>query len=211
MSAVVCPVRAVAPTRLAVIALAMFGCGPSRERPGVSDVPAAQVDRDDCGEGPACRAAALDAIGRGDDGRALRFATRSCTRGHLPGCKTLGWLHENGRGTARDPRRAREIYGRACDAGDPGSCKSLGLLLDTGGGGGVDRTRAAALYTRACEGGELEACNNLANLCLAGQGVPRDLERAAALYDRVCAATGRPRACANARAVRAMHDGGAAR
>ncbi len=158
----------------------------------------------------ACRRAALAAIDARDDARALRLASLACDRAHLLSCKTLGWLHENGRGTPRDAVRARALYTRACDGGEASACKSLGLLLDTGAGGPVDRTRAAALYTRACDAGELDACNNLANLYLGGDGVPRDIGRAAALYDRVCAATHAPRPCGNAAAMHAMVDAGAA-
>lgn len=163
------------------------------------------VDRND---GVACRRAALAAIERHDDEAAVRLADLACGHGHLPGCKTLGWLYENGRGVGRDFARARALYGRACDGGEFSACKSLGLLLDTGQGGAIDRRRAAALYQRACDAGELDACNNLANLYVGGDGVTRDLARAAALYDRVCAASHNPRACGNADAMRAMADGG---
>lgn len=163
------------------------------------------VDRND---GAACRRAALASIDRHDDESAVRLADLACGHGHLPGCKTLGWLYENGRGVGRDFARARALYGRACDGGDLSACKSLGLLYDTGQGGAIDRRRAAALYQRACDAGELDACNNLANLYVGGDGVTRDLARAAALYDRVCAASHNTRACGNADAMRALADGG---
>jgi hypothetical protein len=98
------------------------------------------------------------------------------------------------------------LYRRACEGGEVSACKSLGLLWDTGAGGAVDRARAAALYERACNGGEIDACNNLANLCMGGDGVPRDIPRAITLYDRACAGGGSPRACENARSLRAERD-----
>jgi TPR repeat protein len=204
--------------RRAALALAtILACRrdpPPRPSPSVDAAvarPSAAADAgDDCASTdlPRCRALALLAIERRDDTAALRLARKGCDGGHLLGCRTLGWLHENGRGTPRDPAVARTLYLRACDGGELGSCKSLGFLFDTGIGGTVDRARAAALYTRACDGGELDACGNLANLYLGGDGVARDYDRAIALYDRVCTANHSERACGNARALRANRDGG---
>jgi len=165
------------------------------------------------GDLAACRRAALVHIEARRDAQALAHATRACDGGYLLGCRTLGWLHENGRGTARDAARARVLYGRACDGGETGSCKSLGVLWDMGQGGAVDRARAAGLYERACTAGEMGACHNLANLLLGGDGVPRDLGRAAQLYTRVCAAEPGSRACEHARRLQdagaGLRDGGA--
>lgn len=155
-----------------------------------------------------CRSLALAAIERHDDLNASRLALSACNGGHLPACRTLGWLHENGRGVTRELTRARALYRRACEGGEMESCKSLGFLFDTATP--PDRARAATLYQRACEGGVLEACNNLANLYLGGDGVTRDIGRAIALYDRVCAAGGHERACGNAQSLRALRDGGSA-
>src|SRR5262245_14770433 len=99
------------------------------------DVPAVVLaDERMCLRGglPACRRAALGSIqiGGGDDARALRLAARACDGGYMPGCRTLGWLHEEGRGTQRNYGRARELYTRACDGGEMGSCKSLAMLYD---------------------------------------------------------------------------------
>jgi len=203
------------PAFLAVLLVASLACrrapspprtAPDAPAPAGLNERACVTQRDDV----ACRLAALAAIDARDDARALRLASLACERGHHLSCKTLGWLHENGRGTPRDAARARALYARACDGGEASACKSLGLLFDTGVGGPVDRRRAAALYTRACDAGELDACNNLANLYLGGDGVPRDVSRAAALYDRVCAATHGPRPCGNAAAMHALVDAGAA-
>ncbi len=142
------------------------------------------------------------------DGEALARATRACDGGFLLGCRTLGWLYENGRGTTADLARARVLYGRGCDGGEMGSCKSLGVMWDMGRGGAVDRARAAGLYERACAADEMGACHNLANLLLGGDGVPRDLARAERLYTRVCAGAPGSRACEHARRLREARDGG---
>jgi TPR repeat protein len=185
---------------------AATGCGrnATTSTPPTPDVPAVVLaDERAClrGDFPACRRAALGSIqiGGGDDARALRLADRACGGGYMLGCRTLGWLHEEGRGTQRNYGRARELYTRACDGGEMGACKSLAMLYDVGRGGPPERARAATLYERACDGGEIDACNNLANLYLGGDGVPRDLARAARLYTRVCETNHNPRACANAR------------
>lgn len=151
-----------------------------------------------------CRQRALREIDRRAYRNAVALATRGCEGGHLPACRTLGWLHENGHGTPRDLARARALYTRGCDGGELGSCKSLGFLMDTGQGGPVDRAGAARLYERACEGGELGACSNLANLLASGDGVARDAPRALTLYERVCQRTSNDRACSNARSIRAV-------
>lgn len=190
----------------AVIAVGFVGCKPSGRAGGdaaVEEVVDASCRTTAPGE---CRAFALIAIDRGRDRTAFALATRGCEAGHWPACKTLGWLHEVGRGTARDPARARALYQRGCDNGDAGSCKSLGVLLDTGVGGPVDRPAAARLYERACEAREWGACTNLANLLAGGDGITRDRARAVELYDRVCAALPRDRACENARALRALDN-----
>lgn len=189
---------------VALSLVASAGCHPTAS-PTARD--AATRPRTDAGaDFASVRAAALRAIEAHDDATALRLATQACDGGYLLGCKTLGWLHESGRGTPADPARARVLYRRACEGGEVSGCKSLGLLWDTGAGGAVDRARAAALYERACNGGEIDACNNLANLCMGGDGVPRDIPRAITLYDRACAGGGSPRACENARSLRAERD-----
>lgn len=160
------------------------------------------------GDFAACRRAALVHIEARRDAEALARATRACDGGYLLGCRTLGWLYENGRGTTADLARARVLYGRGCDGGEMGSCKSLGVLWDMGRGGAVDRARAAGLYERACAAGEMGACHNLANLLLGGDGVARDLERAERLYTQVCAGEPGSRACEHARRLREARDGG---
>lgn len=179
---------------------------PSAPRPAPGDVTACEG-----GDRAACRSAALRAIDRRDDAQAFALATRACDDRYLLGCKTLGWLHEMGRGTRRDPARARALYQRACDGGELGACKSLGLLFDTGQGGAVDRARAATLYQRACDHGEADACNNLANLYASGDGVGKDTARALGLFERACREGNVARACENVRALRAERDASADR
>lgn len=181
---------------------------PPPDAPQAAPAPVADASAPPCpaSDLPRCRALALQAIEHRDDVAAGRLARFACDAGHLPACRTLAWLLENGRGADRDLRLARRLYGRACDGGEMESCKSLAYLLDTATP--PERARAAPLYARACDGGVLDACNNLANLYLGGDGVPRDMDRAIALYDRVCATGQRERACGNAAALRAMRDGG---
>lgn len=201
LGAMGCPRRSTGRTNAGAGAVVDVALGPVDGGPGVRS----REDEGACdlgGDLAACRRAALADIAGHRDADALARARRACEGGYLLGCRTLGWLHENGRGTPRDAVEARVVYGRGCSGGEMGSCKSLGVLWDMGQGGPVDRARAAGLYERACAVDEMAACHNLANLLLGGDGVPRDLARAEALYDRVCRAEPSSRACDHARRLR---------
>jgi TPR repeat protein len=112
-------------------------------------------------------------------------------------CFLVGSMHHHGRGTRRDPVKARGLYRQGCTAGGGDACHALGDALTRGTGGDVDTAGATAAYERAC--GEFDhgkACEVLATgLINANKGTePRAkqlAERACQLDPKTCGALGR--------------------
>ena len=73
----------------------------------------------------------------------------------------LGWLYENGFGTARDVAEAARWYRKAADQGLPLAQNNLGILYREGRGVSKDLTEAARWFDRAATAGHTEAINNL--------------------------------------------------
>jgi len=76
-------------------------------------------------------------------------------------CFILGYLSENGFGTAQNYLGAATFYWRAAENGWPEATYRLGLLLEHGQGTVVDAERARLLYARAAELGIAEASYRL--------------------------------------------------
>jgi TPR repeat protein len=66
-------------------------------------------------------------------------------------CFLLGYLSENGFGTAQNYAAAAALYWRAAENGWPDATYRLGLLLEHGQGVAVDAQSARLLYVRAAE------------------------------------------------------------
>lgn len=83
--------------------------------------------RCDAGMAAACGDAGVALLEGGDYAAAAGFFGRGCEAGHALSCAQLATAHLLGRGVARDPVRARQLYKKACDAGEPSACQALKL------------------------------------------------------------------------------------
>ena len=113
---------------------------------------------------------------------AAEFLERGCTLGAVKACGVLGNLAVDGRGVAKDPARALELWRRACDGGDGASCQSLGRRLEDDG----EMAKALALYELGCERGEPRSCRTIGSRYADGDGVAADRDRALADLARAC-------------------------
>lgn len=68
----------------------------------------------------------------------------------------------DGRGVARNFKRAVELYQKAADQGDPRGQTDLGVMYENREGVALDHKRAVVLYERATEQGDACARTNLA-------------------------------------------------
>lgn len=66
---------------------------------------------------------------------------------------SLGFMHENGRGVAKDDTMAVKLYRRAADGGVVLAAGNLGVTYEDGRGVARDEARAVDLYRRAADGG----------------------------------------------------------
>ncbi len=87
--------------------------------------------------------------------RAAKLLRAECERSPGRACAQLGWLQEQGLGTALDVKQATASYQKACDANDGPSCFNLAAT----------RNRVSAadptvrpLFERACKLGMTKAC-----------------------------------------------------
>jgi TPR repeat protein len=162
-----------------------------RVLPGGDRSRAAELEDSACRSGfaEACSEQGLRlALSDGGD-RAAPLLSRACELGSGTGCEHLGFVYANGKGVARDERRATKDYLRSCDLGDARGCYNAGLMSDEGRGTPRDHARAAVFYEESCSLGSTTGCTNLGFLYENGRGVGRDLARSAALYQRGCDGT----------------------
>ncbi len=125
----------------------------------------------------------------GATARARELFTASAEAGDIFGYNNLGWLHETGKGVARDLPTAVAWYARAAEAGQPNAFVNLGRLLREGGPGlPPDPEQAAYWLAAAAERGNLWGHVQLARLQLAGAAGPRDEVAAARLLARAATA-----------------------
>ena len=116
--------------------------------------------------------------------------------GDMVVCNNLGYAYSIGKGVAKDPNKAAQLYQKACDGGEMLGCRNLGYAYSIGKGVAKDPNKAAQLYQKACDGGEMGGCGNLANAYEKGDGVTKDLSKAAQLYEKACDG-GDMRGCSN--------------
>lgn len=110
------------------------------------------------------------------DGAAL--ISRAAMLGHLPAQYHLGFLYGEGRGVARDPRKALQWFRRAADRGDAKAQYAVGLALSRQ----TDKREAARWYRRAADQGMTDAQFQLALLYEKGDGIGVDEAEARRLY-----------------------------
>jgi TPR repeat protein len=98
-------------------------------------------------------------------------------------------LLRNGRGVAKDPRRAEEIYERAAQGGLATAAADLGEMLLTGEAGAPDVKAAFPWLVAAADAGHPIAAYELAQLYETGvkDYVPRNIAVARKLYERAAA------------------------
>ena len=106
--------------------------------------------------------------------------------GDMVVCNNLGYAYSIGKGVAKDPNKAAQLYQKACDGGEMGGCGNLANAYEKGDGVTKDLSKAAQLYEKACDGGDMRGCSNLAITYEEGRGVTKDLSKAAQLYKKAC-------------------------
>ena len=109
-----------------------------------------------------------------------------CKENKFPYCDALGTKFLNGRGVARDERRAFSLFSKGCDGGDAGSCNDLATLYGAGVGVARDTSRAASLMMKSCYHRFVIACYNLGESYRIGNGVTRDPLMATTLLSKAC-------------------------
>eukprot|EP00038_Savillea_parva_P027543 m.60144 g.60144 ORF g.60144 m.60144 type:complete len:1587 (-) comp7941_c0_seq1:2023-6783(-) len=115
--------------------------------------------------------------------------TRSEGRHKGSALHLLGNAHRYGKGVARDPARAVDLFRHAASMGSKGALVTLGVCHELGEGVAKDIMEAAELYhVAATERGSAEACFNLASCYLVGKGVPYNTALACGWFTRAASA-----------------------
>ncbi|MBZ5698519.1 MAG: sel1 repeat family protein [Acidobacteriia bacterium] len=68
----------------------------------------------------------------------LARLTKECDGGNADSCTKLGLLYSEGKGVAKDDKRAVELLQRGCEAGDVDGCFGLAFRHERGRGIGKD-------------------------------------------------------------------------
>lgn len=111
--------------------------------------------------------------------RAHALLAPSCP-GDAGGCYVLGWLYDEGRGVAKDPKRAIDAYRNGCTSGSGDACTQLAERLD----GNKDVDGANDALEKACNRYDNgDACRRLAERLATAN---KDRDRAFALAQRAC-------------------------
>ncbi len=77
------------------------------------------------GDQEGCVAFARMLFGEGALKRSANILKRGCRTGHAPACEALGVMAEQGRGVAKNARRAQKLFRRACKGGSTQACARL--------------------------------------------------------------------------------------
>ena len=105
-------------------------------------------------------------------------------------CDDLASRYQQGKGVAKDGRKAAHLYELACDKGSTRGCKGIAILLSTGVSIPFDEARALKFYQRGCYLGDKWACGAVAQSYEQGSqisgAVAQDLVRSARLYQGLC-------------------------
>ena len=135
--------------------LALSGTGTSTTvRTHEPGSPAEQGEHQDgCkkGDAVACHAAALDAYytpsNPTTDRTAFDLFKKACDLGYAASCNGLGALYAEGRGAAKDPVKAAQLFRDSCVAGASTGCEHLSEALHRGVG--VTTDEAASVRAKA--------------------------------------------------------------
>jgi len=90
--------------------------------------------------------------------KALALYQKDCGSGDGRACTMVGVSAGEGKGSARDEKRAVEFYQRGCDLRDGLGCKYLAEAYEQGTGITRDRIQALAVRNKACAIGYTPAC-----------------------------------------------------
>lgn len=97
--------------------------------------------------------------------------------------RSLGFMHEQGKGTKADPVRARALYREASDLGEGLASHRLGYMLQNGIGGPKDMAQAKRFYETSANQGRAEGNFNLGLMHLRGWGgLKKDRQEAIKLF-----------------------------
>jgi uncharacterized caspase-like protein/tetratricopeptide (TPR) repeat protein len=115
---------------------------------------------------------------------ALRRVRMAADAGDADAMVSLGFFIVTGRGTAKDPQRAFELFSRAAAAGNPEGIADLGSMYSNGIFVKQDSAKALDYYEKAIEAGNSFALNNLGVMYFNGKGVERDYHAAAEYFQQ---------------------------
>lgn len=90
----------------------------------------------------------------GDFEKALNLYNKTCEKGDLSSCHSLGVMYEDKNNT----NRAIEFYDKSCNAKYAYSCFNLGLIYNNMKGENKDKS--IKLFKKACELGDESGCIN---------------------------------------------------
>jgi TPR repeat protein len=149
------------------------------------------------GSGPRPEAASLsqgiDAMKRGSDYLAFAILEPYAESGNRVAEANLASLYLRGRGTAKDPERARRLYESAAAQGLPLAYGQLGAMYQQGEGAPADFAKALNWYRRGAAAGDASSLFGLGLMYHNGLGVVASLPQAAKWY-RMAASRGHARA-----------------
>jgi TPR repeat protein len=109
---------------------------------------------------------------------AVRYVTDAARAGRPSAQSLLGWMHVNGTGVSKDPRRASQLYLEAARKRDLAAQNNLGELYEKGAGVVKNERFAFGWYLQAAQAGFAPAQFNLGRLYALGIGVKRDEAKA---------------------------------
>ncbi|MGG7073486.1 tetratricopeptide repeat protein [Campylobacter sp. 9BO] len=131
-----------------------------------------------------------------EDELAFQAYKKSCDGAVEIGCANLGNMHENGKGTKKDPEKAIDIYKTSCNNGGSLSCYNLANIYRKGEYVKQDYYEAHKAYKNACELGDITSCASIGSMYELGLGVTKDEARAHGIYKVACY-RGLERACSH--------------
>lgn len=116
--------------------------------------------------------------------KALELFMQAANKGHGKSMTDVGWMNENGYGTARNLHVAFEYYQKAADAGERMGINNLGWMYTKGNVVSVNYKKAVELYEKAIALGEPLAMTNLGWMYETGKGVAIDYNKAFYYYKK---------------------------
>jgi len=125
---------------------------------------------------------AMRAYQRGEHDAALLLLSPLAEQGHVQSQFTLGVMHEQGYGVARDETKAATWYRKAAEQGHIKAQYNLGLLLQEGRGVAKDPVESASWFRKAAEQGHAIAQFNTGLNHANGTGVEKNPTEAANWY-----------------------------